>query len=95
MQSAQILNLAALKATALARDPYEYLIVPGFLRREALDAINADYPQIDKPGSFPSDTLEYGPGFAALLRDLTGPESTRTGASTPTRNPRSSPCWST
>ena len=76
MQSAQILDLAALKATALARDPYEYLIVPGFLKRDALDAINADYPQIDKPGSFPADTLEYGPGFAALLRDLTGPEST-------------------
>jgi hypothetical protein len=76
MSPAQILDLAALKATALARDPYEYLIVPGFLKPSAAAAINADYPKIDKPGSFPSDTLEYGPAFADLLGALTGPEST-------------------
>jgi hypothetical protein len=71
------LDFPALGAAALVRDPYEHLIVPGFLKREAASAINADYPKIDKPGSFPSDTLDYGPAFAALLDELTGPESTR------------------
>jgi hypothetical protein len=47
------LDFPALKAAALARDPYEHVIVPGFLKPEAAAAVNADYPQIDKPGSFP------------------------------------------
>lgn len=73
---APALDLAAFRATPLSREPYEHLIVPGFLRPESLAAINADYPKIDRPGSFPSDTLDYGPAFAALLDELTGPEST-------------------
>jgi hypothetical protein len=71
------LDFPALGAAALVRDPYEYVIVPGFLKREAAAAVNADYPKIDRPGSFPSDTLEYGPAFAALLEELTGAEATR------------------
>ena len=65
-----------LEVLPLAREPYEYLIVPGFLRPAALAAIHADYPKIDKPGSFPSDTLTYGPAFTAFLDELTGPDST-------------------
>jgi hypothetical protein len=72
------LDFPALKAAALARDPYEHVIVPGFLKPEAAAAVNADYPQIDKPGSFPSETLRYGPAFAALLEELTGPDSIKT-----------------
>jgi hypothetical protein len=70
------IDLDSLRATALCRDPYEHVIVPGFLRPEAAAAVNADYPQIGKPGSFPSDTLSYGPAFARLLAELTGPDST-------------------
>lgn len=68
------IDLDAFGATALASDPYEYLIVPGFLRPEAADAVERDYPSIDKPGSFPADTLDYGPAFAALLEELRGPQ---------------------
>jgi hypothetical protein len=70
------LDFPALSAATLVREPYEHVIVPGFLKADASAAVNADYPKIDKPGSFPSDTLEYGPAFAALLAELTGPEST-------------------
>lgn len=73
---ASVLDLAAFQAVPLARDPYDHLIVPGFLKAAAVAAINADYPQIDKPGSFPSDTLAFGPAFAAFLDELAGPEST-------------------
>ena len=72
----KMLDLDAFQATALAHDPYDYLIVPGFLKREALAAINADYPKIDKPGSFPSDTLDYGAAFAEFLDELAGPACT-------------------
>ena len=74
--AAKMLDLDAFQATALAHDPYDYLIVPGFLKREALGAINADYPKIDKPGSFPSDTLDYGAAFAEFLDELAGPACT-------------------
>jgi len=74
--AASALDLAAFRSAPLVREPYEYLIVPGFLKAEALAAINADYPKIDKPGSFPSDTLSCGPAFAAFLDELGGAEST-------------------
>jgi SM-20-related protein len=68
-----LLDLAAFAATPLVRDPFPYLIVPGFLGRAALDAIAADFPRIDRPGSFPVSELSFGPRFAALLGELEGP----------------------
>jgi SM-20-related protein len=68
------LDLAAFRATPLQRDPFDYLILPGFIRPEARAAILADYPQIDSPGSFPLSEVTYGPAFAALIEELKGPE---------------------
>ncbi len=68
------LELAVFRATPLVREPFPYLIVPGFIQREALAAVHADYPRIDRPGSFPTGALTYGPGFRALLEALQGPE---------------------
>jgi SM-20-related protein len=70
----QALDLAAFRATPLVREPFPYLIVPGFVRAEARGAIHADYPHIESPGSFPVSELTYGPSFAWLLQTLTGKE---------------------
>jgi hypothetical protein len=67
------LDLAAFRATPLTRAPFQYLVVPGFVRPAALPAINADYPAIDSPGSFPLGGLRPGPAFAALIREMCGP----------------------
>lgn len=67
------LDTDALANTPRERDPYDYVIVPGFVRAEALPAIHETYPDIDQPGSFPYHTLEYGPAFSALLDELQGP----------------------
>jgi SM-20-related protein len=67
-----MLNLATFDATPLCRDPFDYLVVPGFLKAEALAKIHADYPQVDRPGSFPLDKVCYGPSFAALIDELRG-----------------------
>jgi len=69
-----MLDLAAFAATPLVRQPYDHLIVPGFIRPEHLDGINGDFPRIAEPGSFPTSELDYGARFAALLRELEGPE---------------------
>jgi SM-20-related protein len=69
-----LLDLAALRRTPLVREPFDYLIVPGFLRAEVCAAIHADYPPIDSPGSFPLSQLRYGPAFGALIDELQSAE---------------------
>jgi SM-20-related protein len=65
-----MLNPAALAATPLQRDPFDFLIVPAFVKTEALEAINRDFPPMAGPGNFPLEELRYGPGFQALLDEL-------------------------
>jgi SM-20-related protein len=69
-----IIDFQALADVPLAHDPYDHVLVPGLITSDALAAANRDFPAISKPGSFPTQQLEYGPGFAALLEALQGPE---------------------
>lgn len=72
-----LIDLERFRATPLAPDPYDHLIVPGFIRAEAREAVNRDFPRIGKPGSFPASELRYGAAFARLLAEIQGPEMTR------------------
>ena len=69
-----VLDLEAFRAAPLTRAPFEHLILPEFVRREARAAVNADYPAITEPGSFPLGQVSFGPGFRALIDALEGPE---------------------
>jgi hypothetical protein len=69
---AMLFDFAALDATPLARDPFDYVIVPGFLRAEALAALNRDFPPIEGPSNYAPERVTYGPAFAALLDALRG-----------------------
>jgi hypothetical protein len=64
------LDLAALDAAPLMTEPFQYFVVPGFVRPASLDAINRDYPRIAESGSFPADRLAYGPAFRTFLDEL-------------------------
>lgn len=68
------IDLEIFAATPLAREPYEHLIVPGFLRPDRIAAIDAGWPHIDRPGSFPISELDFGPDFATLIDELCGPK---------------------
>ena len=68
------LDLEALKATPVSRKPFEYFVVPGFVRPEARAKINADYPKISEGGSFPVAQLSYGPAFREFLAELESDE---------------------
>jgi hypothetical protein len=70
----QVLDFAAFRAAPLFRNPFDYIIQPGFVRPEACAAINADYPVINEPGSFPLGQLECGPGFRSLIDALESAE---------------------
>jgi len=68
------IDLDALRARPLQRDPYEYVVVPNFVRAAAFEEILAAYPAINGTGSYPPTTLTYGDRFAAFLAELEGPE---------------------
>jgi SM-20-related protein len=75
--SAPPIDLEAFDAATVAREPFAFAMVPHFVKKEAMAAINADFPLVSHPGSFPLPTLEYGPAFAALIAAIQGPEFTR------------------
>ena len=64
------LDIEAFRATPRAREPFEYLVVPGFVRADACARINADYPKISERGSFPVAQLSFGNAFAEFLDEL-------------------------
>jgi SM-20-related protein len=68
------LDLDAFRATPLTRDPFEYLIVPGFVKPEARQAVNRDYPTVPDLGSFPLERLKYGEAFKEMVEDLESDE---------------------
>jgi len=68
------INLQRFRNTPLIKEPFHYLIVPGFINPEACAAINADFPKITQPGSFPVGEHQYGPSFGEFLNELRGPE---------------------
>jgi SM-20-related protein len=68
------IDLDAFRATPLEREPYDHLVVPGFLRSDAARAIEADYPEISGAGSYPLSELQFGPAFAAMIDELQTPE---------------------
>jgi hypothetical protein len=66
------LDIEGFEAEALQRAPFDFLIVPGFLKPAALAAIERDFPEIPHGGSFPAGSLTCGPAFTALLDELQG-----------------------
>jgi hypothetical protein len=67
-----VLDLDRLRAAPLNRDPFDFIVVDEFLRADALFSVIADFPEIRRHGSFPVESLDYGPGFALLVAALTG-----------------------
>ncbi len=68
-----MINLQALRDAELHTDPFDFLVVPGFLDRQTLTRVNADYPAIDTAANHALDNLQYGPAFGALMDELREP----------------------
>jgi SM-20-related protein len=65
-----MLDLERLRATPLTREPFEFLVVPEFVKAEARAAIDKDYPEVGRAGSFPLGEVTYGPAFARLIEEM-------------------------
>ena len=63
-------DLDGFAATPLVTDPFPYLIVPGFLKADMRAAVTKDYPEISKPGSFPTSEVSCDGHFKAMLAEL-------------------------
>ena len=68
------LNIARLRAAKVETEPFNYMIVPGFLSADSVRAINATYPRIEKGGSFPIDSLDESMIVREVIEELDGPE---------------------
>jgi len=67
-------DFAALERTPLERDPFEYVVVPDFLRSDRFPEVLSDYPEVPGPGSHPPAELSIRGHFEALIEELRGPE---------------------
>lgn len=76
MTTTSMIDLERFSATPLDPDPFDHVIIPGFIRKDVLDAVNRDYPEVEKPGSFPLGELTSGPAFTALMHQIQGPAMT-------------------
>src|SRR5512134_941941 len=68
-----ILDFEALHEAPLQKDPCDFIVVPQFVKREALAEVNRDYPNIEVAGNFPPEQLRYGQTFSTLLGELQSP----------------------
>ncbi|MGD0144469.1 MAG: 2OG-Fe(II) oxygenase [Rhizomicrobium sp.] len=68
-----MIDFERLASANVEQAPYPFAIVPGFVKRDAMAAIDGDFPRVEKPGSFPLASLSYGPAFSSLIAELSGP----------------------
>jgi SM-20-related protein len=69
-----MLDIRALRATLAVKAPFDFVVVPSFIEKDAAAGLRRDFPRITRPGSFPVSELSYGPAFATLLEELRGPQ---------------------
>jgi SM-20-related protein len=68
-----LINLDTLRAAQLQTDPFDFLVVPGFLDADVLARVNRDYPAIDTAANHALENLTYGPSFGTLMDELRSP----------------------
>jgi hypothetical protein len=68
-----MVDLERLVSASVQQAPYPFAIVPGFVRSDALTAIDFDFPKVETAGSFPLASLHYGPAFSTLIAELSSP----------------------
>jgi hypothetical protein len=71
------LDMKRLRDAKVETDPYLYMVVPGFLSAASLSAINANYPNIEKGGSYPIEALDGTMAIKSVIDELDGPEFER------------------
>ncbi len=69
-----ILDVDRLRAAALSTAPFEHVIVESFIHADWEEGLMADFPALQRPGSFPLSTVKFGSDFAQLIKQMNGAE---------------------
>ena len=72
-----IIDYAKFAATSLTREPFTYIVVPGFVRAEAVAAASAAFPGPELPGVLPAPARCPDNAFGRLLGALRSERTTR------------------
>lgn len=70
MSALSILDVSAVRAAPVAREPYPYTLGTNVLNPDAIDAIRRDFPDIAKPGYLTVDEVALKGRFKALIDEL-------------------------
>lgn len=65
-----MLNLDAVRASAVTHAPFSHFLAEHVLSRDSLAAVGRDFPDIQSPGIFPLEELRYGAAFRDLINDV-------------------------
>lgn len=72
-----VMDCAKFATTPLVREPFDFIVVPGFIRPRAVAAASAAFPAHDLSGVLPAPSCCAADGFGKLLAALRRPETTR------------------
>ena len=74
MSALSILDVSAVRAAPLSREPYAYTLGNNVLNPDAIDDIRRDFPNIGKPGYLTVDEVSLKGRFKALIDELESDE---------------------
>ena len=66
------LDYARLDAAQPILAPFPHVVIPNFVPPDSLSAVASGLPALNKPGSFPIDSVRLGPDAAALMEAMEG-----------------------
>lgn len=66
------IDLTAFDQAPLQRDPYEFLILPNFVKPERFKEVVTDFPAVPGAGSHPPAELDIKGHFRSLIEELQG-----------------------
>lgn len=76
-RSEEIFDIEAFRAASLVADPYPHLELRRFIRPEALQAINASYPPIERAAAYDLDDFTLSSAVAGLVAELSSDKFAR------------------
>jgi len=72
--SDSVIDLDAVRAATVNRDPYPHVIGSGVLRGATIPSLRSDFPDIDKPGFLTVDEVALRGRFRQMVEEIESPE---------------------
>ena len=65
-----MIDLEAIWQSGVNETPFKFFVAKNILKSKDLARLKEDFPNIEQPGSFPLQELDYGPSFARLIAQV-------------------------